>query len=73
MEVCINKKTGRFFIYLEEDENGRALMVTPNGDVKKLEHALFTDPFDIDDIDRLHSRNQISNKQYDVYQQYKGN
>lgn len=70
MEICKNKKTGRGFIYLAEQDNEQALMITPQGDVKALEHDLFTEPIEVDDEESLVTQGQINSKQYNVYKQY---
>jgi len=71
MEICKNKMTGAVFVYLEKQEDGRALMISPQGDVKALEYRLFTELDDIDeDIDTLISQGRITDKQLDVYKQY---
>jgi len=70
MEICKNKKTGRGFIYLTEQDDGQALMITPHGEVKALEHDLFTEPIEVDDEQLLVTQGQINSKQYSVYRQY---
>ena len=49
MKICKNKKTGNVFIYLYEIDSAKALMITPHGDMKALEHDLFTEPTEVDD------------------------
>lgn len=70
MEICKNKKTGKVFIYLDETDDGRALMITPLGDTIKLEHELFTEPEDIDDAESTHAKGHISTAQYEAYRTY---
>jgi hypothetical protein len=70
MKICKNKKTGHVFIYLDEIDSEKALMVTPLGDMKELEHDLFTVPTEIDDEGELLTQGQISNEQYNAYNQY---
>ena len=69
MEICKNKKTGRAFVYLDEDENGQALMITPQGTVKALEHDLFTEPIEVEEDQAVHN-GKINAIQYDVYNRY---
>ena len=66
MEICKNKKTGKVFIYVDELDNKNALMITPLGDLKKLEYHLFTKPIEIDDEEVLLAKDQINSKQYNV-------
>jgi len=49
MEICKNKKSGSIFVYLDEQEDGRALMISPHGEVKALEYHLFTEPTEVDE------------------------
>lgn len=70
MEICRNKKTGQGFIYLTEQDKEQALMITPHGDVKALEHDLFTEPVEFDDDELLVTQGQINSKQYSVYKRY---
>jgi hypothetical protein len=52
MEIRKNKKTGEYFIQIEEKDNKkRFLGVTPLGEVKLLNAALFEDAIDIDEGD----------------------
>ena len=69
MEICENKKTGQAFVYLDEDENGQALMITPQGTVKALEHDLFTEPIEVENDQAVHD-GKINPTQYDVYNRY---
>jgi hypothetical protein len=71
MEICKNKKTGSIFVYLDEQEDGRALMISPQGDVKALEYHLFTEPTEVDeDAKDLLLQGQLTDKQFDIYIQY---
>lgn len=71
MEICKNKKTGKTFVYLDEEDNGQLLMITPDGSVKALEPDLFTEPVEIDKEEKLKVEDQglISNAQIAVYHQ----
>jgi hypothetical protein len=71
MEIYKNKTTGQAFIYLDEQDDGRALMITPHGDVKALEYHLFTGPLEVDTVKTLVKQGQITNRQYDIYNRYK--
>ena len=70
MEIYTNKETGKAFIYLDEQDDGRALMITPKGDVKVLEYHLFKEPFEVDAEEALMTQGQITAKQYDIYNRY---
>lgn len=71
MEICKNRKTGAVFVYLDEQEDGRALLITPQGDVKALEYHLFTELNEVDEeLDTPISQNRITDVQLDIYRQY---
>jgi len=71
MEICENKLTGAVFVYLDEQEDGRALMISPQGNVKALEYHLFTEPTEVDeDIKVLIAKGRITDRQLDIYRQY---
>ena len=67
MEICKNKKTDKAFIYLDENRDGRALMITPMGHIMKLEQDLFTEPQDMDDAESAHDQGHINSAQYEAY------
>ena len=69
MEICSNLKTGQTFIHLDSQDNGNALMVTPNGIVLELEYDFFSEPVDIDDGEAL-TKGRINQSQFNVYSQY---
>ena len=58
------------FIYLDRSNDGRAQMITPQGDVKTLEHHLFTEPYEVDSGETLLALGRLTDAQYDVYLQY---
>jgi hypothetical protein len=70
MEICKNKTTGKTFIYLDEKENGKALMITPAGEVKSLEESLFKDLVEVDDHRSLLIEGDITPAQINVYKRY---
>ena len=41
MEIVRNKASGKYFILITDYENGTGLMVTPQGELKRLEFHLF--------------------------------
>ena len=73
MEICKNKTTERTFIYLDEEENGQALMITPDGEVKSLEESLFKELSIVEDSEALLAEGEITPAQYNVYKLYQNN
>jgi len=73
MEICKNKTTEKTFIYLDAEENGQALMITPSGEVKALEESLFKDLTEVEDGGQLLSNGDITPAQYNVYNIYHRN
>jgi hypothetical protein len=72
MEICNNKKTGEVFIYLEEKSDDSALMITPHGDVKRLENRLFSEPLEVDNGKTFLKNGLLTDVQYEVYLLYDG-
>lgn len=72
MEICKNINTGHAFVHLDEQDNNQALMITPQGILKKLEYNLFTEPVEVDDKDAL-EKGEINSTQYDIYNKYSRN
>jgi hypothetical protein len=62
--------TDKAFIYLDQSDDGLALMITPLGHVMKLEHELFTEPYDVDDAESPHAQGLITSAQYEAYCKY---
>lgn len=75
MEICKNTKTGKTFVYLDDEYNGQMLMVTPDGAVKALEADLFTEPVEIDDDEEetVVGQGLVNDTQYAVYHRYHQN
>lgn len=71
MEICNNIKTGQTFLYLEEEDSQRGLMITPNGTVKSLEMDLFTEPHEVEQVDALLDQGKITDAQLQIYDQYR--
>ena len=63
MDVCQNKITGKYFIYIQQTGAGEALLVTPDAKVLNLKIELFKEPHDIDQADitpdELLTRDQV--------------
>ncbi len=48
MEMCKNKASGKYFLFIEETGDGKLLLVIPNGEVKALDPVLFEDVEELD-------------------------
>ena len=48
MEVCKNKNSNKLFVYLQDIDGGQLLLITPEGNIKKLNRSLFSAPFEVD-------------------------
>ncbi len=72
MEVCKNKSTGQYFIFINETGDDEALMVTAIAEIKSLKLNLF---HDIEEFDEnwLLSENFISDEQVKRFHQYEKN
>jgi hypothetical protein len=70
MEICKNKKTNKAFVYLDEEDDDQALLITPQGEIKALENKLFAELIDVENAEELVSRGQITMEQYSAYNQY---
>lgn len=70
MEICNNKKTGVVFVYLEEKSDDSALMITPYGDVKRLENRFFTEPVEVANGETLLEQGHLTDVQYEVFMIY---
>jgi hypothetical protein len=73
MEICKNRTTEKTFIYLDEEENGQALMITPEGEIKTLEQSLFKGLVEVEDGQALLADGEITPAQYNVYRLYQNN
>lgn len=43
MQVCKNKNSGKYFIYIQDTGNDEVLLVTPDADIKSLKANLFAE------------------------------
>lgn len=69
MEICKNKKSGKYFVYIRETEYNKALLITPDGDMKNLSLELFSD---IEEHpEELQENSKINKIQFKTYQFYK--
>jgi hypothetical protein len=70
MEVCKNKHSGKYFIYLRRGINGKALLVTPEVKIKSLNLDLFEKVHERKERDLL-VNGLISNSQIQMLYKYK--
>ena len=69
MEICKNKTSGKYFIYIENTGNDEALLVTPEGKIKSVKLRLF-DGTKEEDEDYLLSHGLINEAQIERHRQY---
>ena len=72
MYVCKNKSSGKYFICVDEQEDGSALLITPLGDIKTLDLTLFQD-HEVLASSYLLNSNLIDRKQLERYQAFRKN
>ncbi len=70
MEICKNKNTGKYFIYIEKIGNDKAWLVTPKCQVKTLNLSLFNNSREGGKKDFL-SRGLISEEQAKLYYDFR--
>ena len=66
MQICKNRKSGKHFIYIQDEGNGKASVVLPTGEIKSLKLSLFEEPEEGNEKDFL-SRGLITNRQIKKY------
>jgi len=69
MEIVKNKVSGKHFIIINDNENGKGLMITPQGELKELELQLFDHVEAIDPEGTLVDR-RLTADQIDKYKEY---
>ena len=69
MEICKNKASGKYFLFIEETGDGKLLLVIPNGEVKALDPALFEDAEELD-IDYCLNTGLIASQQIAGYKKF---
>jgi hypothetical protein len=69
MDIFKNKASGKYFIHIEDIENGESLFVTPLGELKILEVSLFESQEHVDE-DSLLRRGLITQLQVERYHKY---
>jgi len=69
MEVCKNKASEKYFLLIEETDDGKLLLVIPSGEVKELDPPLFEDIEELD-IDYCLNSGLIASRQFDGYKKF---
>jgi hypothetical protein len=72
MDICKNKHSGHYFIFIRNVGTDKMLLVTPKGTIKSLEKKHFSAPLYIGEHIIL-SEEQIARSQYEAYQTYEKN
>ena len=69
MEFCRNKRSGMYFIYIEDRPDEKLLLVTPLTYIKALDPWLFDSPSE-KDVDELLSRELLNKEQIRRYKEF---
>ncbi len=69
MEFCRNKRSGMYFIYIEDRPDEKLLLVTPLTDINALDPSLFDSPSE-KDIDELLSCELLNKEQIRRYKEF---
>lgn len=69
MRVYKNKHSGKFFIFIEDLNDRKVLLVTPRNEIKVLERSLFAEGVEIV-RNVLHSSQLVTTKQVIAYEAY---
>ena len=69
MDIYKNKASGKYFIHVEDTNQGKALFITPQGEIKSLELSLFESLESMDE-DCFLQRGLISQLQAERYHKY---
>ena len=69
MDIYKNKASEKFFIHVEDVDQGRALFITPQGALKTLNLNLFDYQESMDEAHCLR-RELITQRQVNLYRQY---
>ena len=70
MELIKNKVSGKFFIVLDESGDQHAMVITPEGKVKRLERRLFGFPITVD-VKKSEWRSHLTREQMTIYSGYR--
>lgn len=68
-QVCKNKESGKYFLFIEETNDEKLLLVIPMGEVKSLDSFLFEDTEEVDISDLL-NKGFIAQQQIDGYKKF---
>ena len=69
INICKNKTSGKSFIYIEDIDTDRALLVNPKGEIKPLEYSLFDEPEE-ENKDYCLSQGLITKEQLKQYHEF---
>jgi hypothetical protein len=72
INICKNKTSGKSFIYIEDIDTDRALLVTPEGEIKPLEYSLFDEPEE-ENKEHCLSQKLITKQQLKQYHEFTNN
>ena len=72
MEVCKNKRSNRYFIYIQNTGSGEVLLVTPEAQIKSLKSHLFEE-IEEKEENYLIQSNLLSREQIQRLNDYKKN
>ena len=67
--ACKNNKSGKYFLFIEENNDEEFLLVTPIGEVKSLEPSMFGDMDEVNVIDLLNN-GLLTQQQIDGYENF---
>jgi hypothetical protein len=71
MEICKNKNSGKYFIYIADSGNNEAFFVTPLNQIKSLKISLFNElEGEEEDVDYLLSHALITEAQVERFREY---
>jgi len=62
MEVCKNKSSGVYFVFIDETDDEKCLLVIPSGEIKLLESSLFDEIEEIE-VDHALNTGQLTRQQ----------
>ena len=68
MRILRNRASGKYFVYVEDNEDGKALLILPRGEVKCLKLDLFEHPKE-EQVEHFLVRGLITEEQNSAYQE----
>lgn len=69
LPVCINKESGKYFIYIEDVSGNKLKLVTPYSEIRDLKEGLFEEVSD-ENEEHLVKNGRITTHQLEVYKDY---